>query len=486
MTDKTTHIRRTLCSIPPTTPDELHGWLRAVLGLFIPRRPLVAGHAAPFDYLCHAFFEDSPGPRDAVVWANRGGGKTLLGAVATLLDLLFKPGVQIRILGGSMEQSERMYEYLRTMLEREEFRDLIRGKTRQRGVRLANGSQVELLAQSETSVRGHRVQKLRCDEVELFQSEIWQAAQLVTRSEQCGEVYVRGCIECLSTMHRPYGLMAELTAAPASDSAAVRQVFRWGLLDVIAACPPERQCAACSLWPDCEGVAKAGRGHITVEDALQQRARTEIETWQAEMLCLRPSRTNSVYSTFDQAVHVQTWDGKETEGVCIGGMDFGFRSPTVVLWGVHLPDDRLWIVSEYLARERTMAEHLEAILGAERPRLDWIGIDPAGVSGNEHSGKSNARLLREAGLTPKIRRGRIEAGLDLVRRRLRTADGEVRLFIDPACPRLIEALERYHYPEATEEDAAPVKDGWDHAADALRYLVTNLDRDSAAVEVRGY
>lgn len=45
---------------------------------------------------------------DCVVWAARGTGKTFLGAVATLLDLVFKPGVQIKILGGSLEQSRRM------------------------------------------------------------------------------------------------------------------------------------------------------------------------------------------------------------------------------------------------------------------------------------------------------------------------------------------------------------------------------------------
>ncbi|MFG0253195.1 MAG: hypothetical protein ACF8NJ_10010 [Phycisphaerales bacterium JB038] len=479
-------VRRALRSLPPATPDELHGWLRAVLGLFIPRRPLVAGHAAPFDYLCHTYFEDTPGPRDAVVWANRGGGKTMLGAVAKLLDLLFKPGVRIRILGGSREQSERMYQYLRAMLEREELQDLVEGRTRQRGVQLSNGSQVELLAQSETSVRGQRVQKLRCDEVELFRPEIWQAAQLVTRSARCGDTHVRGCIECLSTMHRPYGLMADLTKSASVTGEADRRLFHWGLLDVLERCPRRRACADCRLWPDCGGRARAGRGHIAVDDALQQLARTERETWRAEMLCLKPSRRNAVYPTFAREVHVRAWVGPTRPGVCVGGMDFGFRSPTIVLWGLHLPDDRLWVIGEYVARERTMSEHLKAILEADRPRLKWIGIDPAGVTRNDHSGKSNARLLREAGLTPRIRRGRIETGLELVRRRLRTADGSVRLLIDPSCTQLIESLERYHYPEDAEEAEAPVKDGWDHAADALRYLVMNLDRTEGAVEVRRY
>ena len=39
-------------------------------------------------------------------------------AIATLLDMVHKPGIQVRILGGSLEQSCRMHEHLRRMLER--------------------------------------------------------------------------------------------------------------------------------------------------------------------------------------------------------------------------------------------------------------------------------------------------------------------------------------------------------------------------------
>jgi hypothetical protein len=94
--------------------------------------------------------------------------------------------------------------------------------------------------------------------------------------------------------------------------------------------------------------------------------------------------------------------------------------------------------------------------------------------------------MRRAGFVPRLRRTSIEAGLQLVRARLRSADGAVRLRIDPRCSHLIEAMQRYHYPPDSEDEAPPVKDGWDHAADALRYLITNLDREGAAVEVRRY
>src|SRR3982750_695679 len=89
--------------------NQLYDWVTSILKLKLPRSHVCPGHDSPFDYLRHAYFEPAG---DCVVWAPRGGGKTRLGAAATLLDLLHKPGVAVRILGGSLEQSLRMWEPL--------------------------------------------------------------------------------------------------------------------------------------------------------------------------------------------------------------------------------------------------------------------------------------------------------------------------------------------------------------------------------------
>src|ERR1700733_11195128 len=100
---------------PCHSDDDLHRWIRLFTGLRIPRRPVCANHQAPFDYLRRAYFEPTS---DQVVWAPRGGGKTRLAALATLLDLLHKPQCSLRILGGSLEQSLRMWEHLLPDVER--------------------------------------------------------------------------------------------------------------------------------------------------------------------------------------------------------------------------------------------------------------------------------------------------------------------------------------------------------------------------------
>src|SRR4051812_28315404 len=165
--------------LPIRSDQWLLSWLEEFLGLRMPTVPVCAGHDAPFDYMKHAYFEPT---KDVVVWAPRGGGKTRLAAAATLLDLLHKPGVQCRILGGSLDQSLRMWEHLRGDVHRC-AKHLIDPELRDKHfIRLMAGSKAGVLAQSQKAVRGLRVQKLRCDEVEMFDPGVWEAAQLVTRS----------------------------------------------------------------------------------------------------------------------------------------------------------------------------------------------------------------------------------------------------------------------------------------------------------------
>ncbi len=490
--------------VRPRTPAELRAWLARVLEVRAPEAPLTPGHGTPLDYLVHAFFEGAwrrgagggawepapaHAPRDSVLWACRGGGKTFLGAVATLLDLVFKPGIEVRVLGGSMEQSKRMHAHLRRLIAGRggsPLGEALGARLTQTSLRLANGSEVELLAQSQASVRGTRVQKLRCDEVELFDREVWDAAQLVTRSRtlrtpEGEELDVPGVIECLSTMHIPHGLMHDLVE---ECKGGRRALFKWGVVEVLEECPPGRACEACALLGECDGRAK-GRagGHVRIDDALAAKARVSRATWASEMLCLRPTRSDAVLPEFDPAQHVV--EREAPEGLLVAGMDFGFRSPAVVLWGTLDEGGVLWIVDERVVEREVLATHVEAIVGGRGrreghawPRPAWVGVDPAGSQSNDHSGVNSIQVLQRAGLRVRWRRSTIQGGLELVRARLRPAQegAPPRLLVHARCTTLRECLARYHYARDKPGSLDPVKDGFDHAVDALRYLVLNLDR----------
>lgn len=583
----------TLAQMRPRCADGLHQFVTSVLSLTLPRVARVAGHSAPFEYLRRAFFEEegkvggcdsgdgggcaeggarddcderakpqaagasAPGG-DVIVWANRGGGKTMLGAAATALDLLFKPGVQVRILGGSLAQSSRMYEYLLTLMDRPGLRGVVAGAPTRRRLTLINGSAVEILTASQRSVRGVHVHKLRCDEVDQFDPDIWRAAQFVTRSSACGGVFVRGAVEAMSTMHRPFGPMSKLVDDAAKHDRS--RLLKWSVIDVLERCPPARDCAACPLEPDCQGAAKQGDGFVLIDDAIRQRHRADDDTWAAEMLCRRPKRDMQVYPRFDPTVggrHVlpsrmgvggpvlvsafRSARGTFPEDYkirrellasgsrlpepdvveLVGGMDFGIRNPTVMLWAhlralpvdedddargdahrvandgvndsdtITLPPGEdpshprnllIEIVDEYVKDGLTLEQNMAEIEARGWPRPAWLGVDPAGGSRNSQTGVSDIQYLRQRGYRVRHRRTTLTDGIARLRRRL-----ERRLLrISPHCQRLIEALGEYHYDPDHPRDETPVKDGHDHCCDALRYLVINLEVGAGGVKVRGY
>ena len=151
-----------------------------------------------------------------------------------------------------------------------------------------NGSSTEVLTQSATSVRGQHIQRLRCDEVELFEEE------------QKLEQIRRNMMEVISTMHQPYGLMQKIIT---SASQYNTPIFKWCIWEVIEKCT-DRNCSQCPLWQDCGGKAKNAAGYLKIDDCITQMRRASRAGWEAEMLCKRPSRENVVFDEFDPAVHV--------------------------------------------------------------------------------------------------------------------------------------------------------------------------------------
>jgi hypothetical protein len=470
--------------------DELHDWVRRHTAINLPRKAVCDNHCAPFDYLHHAYFEPTS---DCVIWAPRGGGKTRLGALATLLDLLFKPGVSVRILGGSMDQSLKMWEHLLPDLQ--EHFPCLNLREGCRRVRLADGGTAAVLTQSQRAVRGVRVQKLRCDEVELFKPAIWEAAQLTTRSVATGEgVVAAGVVEAFSTLHVSGGLMSEIVAA--ADARGTR-VFRWCVMEVLARCEPDRPCEGCPLWAECQGKAKtACEGFLSVDDAIRLKSRVSRETWEAEMLCLRPSVRGRVFPHFKEEVHVcedaelaarLPMEVRGLQPVLSLAMDFGFANPFVCLWVMRYGQGAAavtYVLDEHVQKGWTMEEHIAHIASRRWARARQVFCDPAGTHANDQTARSNVDLLRGADYVVKQKHSAINEGIELLRLAVAPAVGEPRLFIHPRCRELITAMKSYRYPERLKGEL-PLKDGkYDHPIDALRYYF--IHQVPAKVWEKGY
>ena len=485
----------------PTTRKELARFVRRYFRLTVPDVRMCPHHDTPMDYLVASALEQ----RDLLIWANRGGGKTYLAALATVLDGLFRPGTSVRVLGGSFDQSDRLADYVREMLARHPR--IVHGKMRRDRVKLVGGSEIRALPQSQRAVRGLHVNRIRCDEVDLFDADVWKAVQFSTRSE--GER--RGSIEVLSTLHRSSGLMQRLVeqasrgeqAGHADNPAGGYKLLRWCLWEVIERCPPERKCDSCVLAEDCiaarahlgadeipagEGIARRGVGFFAIDDAIAIRARASKSAWSAEMLCKAISNDWAVFGEFDPAIHVEPvltiphWP-------TFRAIDFGYRDPFVCLWVQVSPGGEVHVLDEYVQTQLPISHHAEAILRRDPCSVLASYVDPAGRQRESTSGAACTELLAAAGIPCTSRGSAINEGIELIRSALAPAgaDGDpagqsAALKIHPRCRQLIDAFGNYHYPPpGAGQPDKPVKDGPDHLIDALRYFFVNRARPGARV-----
>ena len=483
--EKAVGVYSVLRQTRPRTRRDLKNYVKVFLGIDIPDKKICSEHNSPMDYLWHSFSVDFAANKtanaDAIVWANRSGGKTELAAIATLADCTFKPNCQVRILAGSGEQAGRMYEYLTGFLHNG-FEEFLAGPVLKSKCRFVNGSAVEVLTQSPMSVRGQHIQKLRCDEVELFDEDVFAAAKFTTQST----ANLIAAMEMISTMYRPYGLMQKIVS---SANQFATPVFKWCLWEVIEKCT-DRSCSQCRLWDDCQGRAKKTDGYLKIDDCITARRRASRAGWEAEMLCKRPSLENVVFDEFDPTTHVKPID-YDPNLPLYRALDFGFVNPFVCLWIQVDQDDIVRVIDEYVRSRATIDVHAEEIKsrtpGGEQ-RVAATFCDPAGKSVNDVTGTSVIRELRTLGIAAQYRRSGILEGIELIRRAIRAGDGQSRLLISPRCQRLIEAMRCYHYPEPGTAAAAgelPLKDGvYDHPIDALRYFFVNYKRSGKATSRR--
>jgi hypothetical protein len=197
-------------------------------------------------------------------------------------------------------------------------------------------------------------------------------------------------------------------------------------------------------------------------EALQQMG----ESWyRQEFHCSFAAMEGLVYPDFERCV-VQA-DGVP-EGRWFGGIDFGLRNPFAAVWGVLDRDDVLWLVGEHYVRDKSLAYHAQHL-----PRnVTWYG-DPEG-----------AREIRElhcAGFPVRKGDNARRPGIAAVRSRIET--GRLKI-LDGACPNLVLEAQLYCYDEKSGDSENPLKQ-YDHALDALRYMISKLDYKKMALFRRG-
>jgi len=462
---------------PPADDNALHAWIAERLGYRIPRLPVCEGHAAPFEPLADLFFERTNG---AVLWANRGGGKTLILALLAFLEALHKPGVDILGLGGSLSQAAIGFEYLHGFIERLHLHDQVAQQT-STTLRLKNGSRITVIPASTRQARGPHPHKLRCDEVDECPPDVLWAALQGPQSRTAGAgVMVTRSVALSSTLHKPYGTMQQLV-----DDHAQRglQIYKWCYREVTQRCflrkpglivsdgalprSGTKFCPEdCPLLESCAGALRGADGYLPVSDVQQARRLNDRATWEVEWECERPSVAGSVYdpALVERAVQPVARDPALPAVI---GVDWGYTNPTVIL----LAQERgevIEVLSTEYHRRRPITVRVDRIAFlAESHRAKMVYADAAGADENAELRTLGVRV------TPVSFGVHKDRGI----RAIRAALEHGRLRIAPELREFIGEMKRYHYREGTEEI---VKDD-DHGPDALCALFRRYHRFSPEV-----
>jgi len=174
-----------------------------------------------------------------------------------------------------------------------------------------------------------------------------------------------------------------------------------------------------------------------------------------------------VYPEFLREVHVAEKVMAEGWGRC-RSIDFGYTNPFVCLWGAVDEDGRLHIYDEHYRAKTLIKEHAEAI----KRRSGTYRFTVA-----DHDAQDNAEM-GAAGISTRIAQKDVIRGIQKLKARLAVqADGRPRLTIGPKCTNLLREFGSYRWNETKEgrnDKEEPLKEH-DHAMDALRYMVMELD-----------
>lgn len=299
--------------------DDLIRYIYTHIGKFIPNKSMCEDHNAPAEFIEHILY----GEGDIIACGCRSGGKTMqFGMACGMLGYPFtnRPnGVKTRELGGSADQSKRVYEEFIGFLETG-YHDKVMGDILTQRTAFQGGGRIELMTQSTRSVRGPHVPRLLLDEIDEFDRTVFLAALSIPQSQNG----VSSMVAMASTRHRAYGLMKELF----DDFVGVKLI--WCIYEILEKCTEDYSCASCNLSKFCPGKKKMSnaRGYLSIEDARKQRNRIkDDEIYESEALCRKPRTEGSIYPKFGIA-HQDNVPYDPAIGIC-RSFDYGTDHPTV-------------------------------------------------------------------------------------------------------------------------------------------------------------
>lgn len=210
-------------------------------------------------------------------------------------------------------------------------------------------------------------------------------------------------------------------------------------------------------------------GRVSPEEIAAAQRDLDARTFRQEYEATFETYGNRIFYAFDPVHNTKAYTGDLPRSIMIG-MDFNVDPMTAVV--AIRSGELCYVIDEIVMYSSNTNEMVSEIQTRYPGRHITVYPDPASRQRKTSAGgATDLTILQNAGFTVKAPHAHnpVRDGINSVNSRLCSASGERRLFIDPACRKTIDALNKFSYKEGTSQ---PDKDsGYDHISDALRYLI---------------
>jgi hypothetical protein len=310
-------------------------------------------------------------------------------------------------------------------------------------IELKNGSTISLKgADNYDSLRGIGLDFLVIDEFADVDAEAWYETLRPTLADREGGALFIGTPKGMNWAHELYKLAEEYPSEWAS--------FQFTTID---------------------------GGNVKPEEVEAARRSLDLRTFRQEFEATFETFSGRVFYAFDRKYNIRPYlveaDNRQLPELHIG-MDFNVDNNSCVI-AVRPNQQVLQVIDEIKLMGSNTDEMVQEI--RNRYPLNKITVypDPAGSQRKTSAGgRTDHTILRNAGFTVKAPNSHnaIRDGVNAVNAKLCSSTGITTLFFDPKCKYIIECLEKHTYKEGTS--IADKTSGFDHATDALRYMVDYL------------
>lgn len=377
--------------------------------------------------------------RFRVVVAGRRFGKSKL-SMMEMLAWATKKSQKIWYVAPTYRMAKQiMWNELKSYVPRQWITKI---RENELSIELRNGSMISLRgADKPDSLRGVSLDFLVLDEFQDIDPQTWKTVLRPTLADRKGHAIFIGTPKGFNLLYEVFKLGQN------KQKQMTKQWMSWQFPTITSPFIPKAEIEAA-------------------------RRDMDEKSFRQEFLASFESMSGRVYYAFDRKDHIANVEFNPKLPIWVG-MDFNIDPMSTVIFQPQ-PNGQVWAVDEIVQ----VASNTDDICAELEKRYykyqNQVTIypDPAGSARQHARGESDLDIIREHGFKRiKVKRAHsaVADRINAVNRVLRTASGDIKLYINPKCRHLIDSFEQTLYIAGSRDVDKSL--GVEHSADAAGYCI---------------